>query len=160
MASKQTSYNNQALPLQTPAADLRACVTSLGEAVEKGTAEQTAPYDLAPVEFSLLRVCLERGECTATQLAEVLPVDAARISRIVTKLVDMDLLSRRRLRNDRRVVMLDLTEKGHELTSSLQQRVDAYDSLLMEGVSEEEVRVCVAITAKVLANYDALKQAR
>ena len=36
-----------------------------------------APHDLLPVEFALLRILLDREECTTTQLAQMLPVTAS-----------------------------------------------------------------------------------
>ena len=143
-----------------PLENLGVCVAGLVNAVDKGMAEETTPYDLSPLEFNLLRICMERGEHTATQLAEVLPVDASRISRVVTRLVNMGLLRRRRLRNDRRIVMLRLTERGNELTAQIDQRVQIYDAKLIEGVSEEEIRIFVSTTSKIMANYAALRQSQ
>ena len=112
------------------------------------------------MEFSILRSCLERGECTATQLAEFLPVDASRISRVVNGLVDRQLLRRRRLRNDRRVVKLTLTQEGETLTFKLHQRVQQYDASLTEGVSEEEMNAFAVTTLKIAANSAALGKQR
>ena len=141
-----------------PLAELAACLAGLVNVVDKGTAAEVGPYNLIPLEFNLLQVCMERGECTATQLAEVLPVDASRISRVVNRLVEMDLLSRRRLRDDRRVVMLTLTEHGQELTSQVHERVQLYEARLMEGVTDEAMRVFVDTTFKIISNYEALQQ--
>ena len=61
-----------------------------------------------PLGFALLRLFLEKEDWTTTQLTEVLPVNVSRVSRrVVTKVVGMGLI---RLRSDRRVVMLALTE--------------------------------------------------
>ncbi len=144
---------------EIPNADLQTCVNHLVNVVDKGAASEAAPYDLIPLEFSLLRACMEKGECTATQLAEVLPVDASRISRVVNRMVDMGLLRRRRLRSDRRIVMLTLTPRGNDLTLRIHQRVQVYDAKLIDGVSEREMRSFVATTFKILANYNAMKEA-
>ena len=76
---------------------------------------------------------------------------------MVTKLVDRGLMSRRRLRNDRRVVMLALTEEGRALTLELQWRVEAYDAKLIKSVSEEEMAAFASTTSKIMANYAALE---
>ena len=140
-------------------AALERCVADLVNAVDKGVADEVSAYALIPSEFNLLRVCAE-GPCAATQLAGVLPVDASRISRMVTRLVNMGLLRRQRLRSDRRVVLLHLTEKGQELTSRVNQRVQTHVSALLNGVSEDEMRVFESVTSKIVANYATLKQAR
>ena len=140
--------------------ELGAYVAGLVNAVDKGIADEVAPYDLSTLEFSLLRVCMERVECTATQMGEVLPSDAPRISRMVSRLVDMGLLSRRRLRSDRRIIMLRLTEEGMELTSQLVRRVREYEAQLTESISEEELRDFASIASKIVANHASLKQPR
>ena len=138
------------------AADVGTYMMELLNAFEKGVAEETAVYDMTPVEFNLLRICLEEGECTATQLARMLPVDASRISRIVARLVDDGLLIRRRLRNDRRIVMLRLSEEGIELTSQMHLRVQAFDDKLTEGINETDMRTFASVAAKMLDNYSAI----
>ena len=133
-------------------------MSGLVNAVDKGMADEVAPYDLSTLEFSVLRICMENVECTATQMGEVLPSDAPRISRMVSRLVDMGLLSRRRLRSDRRVVMLRLTEEGRELTSQLVRRVRVYEAMLTDSISEEELRTFASIASKIIANHTSLKQ--
>ena len=120
--------------------------------------EQVAPYNLIPLEFAILRAFPGREEWTTTQLAKALLVTLSRISRIVTKLVGRDLLRRRRLRSDRRVVMLALTEEGMALTQDLHRRVQAFDAMLSEGVSAQEMAVFTSVTSKVMANYASLAQ--
>ena len=105
---------------QIPLGDLRESVDGLLTAFYRGTAKETARYNLTTPEFNLLNACLRREEeCTATELARVLPVDASRISRIVTILVDRGLLRRRRLPEDRRVVMLSLSEEAGHFQSQI-----------------------------------------
>ena len=133
-------------------------MTALVNAVGTGVADRVRPYGLAPMEFSLLRVFLNERDRTARELAQILPVDASRVSRVVNKMVDMGLLRRRRLRNDRRVVRLTLTEEGETLAQKLHERIQAYDASLMEGVSAAEARAFAATIAKIAANSAALEK--
>ena len=98
-------------------------------------------------------------EWTTTQLAKALPVTLSRVSRVVTKMVGMGVMRRRR-RSDRRIVMLGLTEEGKALTLELHRSVQAYDAMLSEGVSEEEMAVFASVLSKVMANYTALQTRR
>ena len=138
--------------------DLGRSVEGLLNALTKGVVREVAPYGLSPTEYNQLRQCMQRGNCTATDLAEVLPIDASRISRIVSRLVDMDLLVRRRLRNDRRIVMLQLSREGQELTSTVYRRIREHEARLTEGISDEEISALASITAKFLANHEALER--
>ncbi len=146
-------------PAEDSPADLRACVAGLANAVFKGGSQEVALYDLSAVEFNLLRACLDsEGEITATELAEVLPVDTSRISRLVTILVNRGLLVRRRLPNDRRVVMLSLSEEGVELTSRILESMELHDAVLTDGIDEDDMRVFVSVTSRILANYAAMRK--
>ena len=73
-------------------------------------------------------------------------------------LVNKGLLIRQRQTYDRRVVMLRLSDEGYELTESLNQRVQIYDNRLMDGVTQEEMQAFVAITRKILANHESIRQ--
>ena len=128
-------------------------------AVDKGLADEVTPYGLIPSEFNLLRTCVENGPCTATQLAEVLPVDASRISRMVTRLVNLGLLRRQRLRSDRRVVLLHLTDRGSDLTSRVDERVQEHVAELLRGVSEDEMQAFTLLSEKISRNFQTLKEA-
>ncbi len=141
-------------------ADLGTCVTGLVNAVARGMAQIVAPHGLTHIDFALLRLFLGVEEWTTTQLAETLPLGTSGISRSVTKLVDKGLIRRRRLLSDRRVVILTLTDDGMALTQELHQRVQEYDSMLCEGVSEEEMAVFVAVSSRVIANYAGFGQSQ
>ena len=156
-----TEEQPQGGPAPTPPPlDLGECVTGLANAVARGTVDLVVPYGLIPLDFALLRLFLEREEWTTTQLAEALPVNVSRVSRVVTKMVGMGLMRRRRRRSDRRVVMLALTEEGKALTLELHRSVQTYDAKLSEGVSEEELAVFASVLSKVMANYTALQNGR
>ena len=137
--------------------DLGKHVTSLLNVLTKLFADEVESRGISPVEYSLLRICLERGECTATEIAEELPVDASRISRIVNRLVDDGMLVRRRLRDDRRVIMLRLSDQGHELISLLFGRLQAHYAWLTEDIDEDDIRTVNAVAARILDKYAAME---
>ena len=137
-------------------ADLGSCAAVLVNALAKGTAELVAPHGLIPLEFALLRLFLGNEQWTVTQLAQALPVKIPRISLVVSKLVAMGLMSRRRPSSDRRVVLLTLTGEGKTLTLDIQRTVHDYEAVISQGVSEEEMAVFAAVTARIMGNYAAL----
>ena len=120
-------------------------------------AKQVASSNLLPLDVRVLRLCFESdGECTATSLADVLPVDPARISRTVKKLVEKGLLIRRRLPNDRRIVRLRLSEEGHDLAERTIATLEAYNAGLIEGISVEDMRVFKSVADRIVANHAAM----
>ena len=129
-------------------------VSNLVYAVERGLARIFAPYDLHPLDVHLLMLVREMEQCTATQLAVLLPVDAARISRLVNALAEKDLLLRRRQRDDRRVIMLRLSPEGAELTAEIARRMQEYDAALTQGLSEQEVRAFFSAAQRIIDNCE------
>ena len=137
---------------------LEEYVASLLAAVEKGMADVLSPFGLISLEFKLLKHCLKNEECTATQLAEVLPTDPARISRLVNSLVVMGFLARRRLTSDRRIVMLSLTEEGRQRTLESDRAIQEFFNALSQGISVEALGAFISIAVTMTANYDALRK--
>ena len=133
-------------------------VAALLAAVEKGMADVLSPFGLIPLEFKLLKNCLRSGECTATQLADVLPTDPARISRLVNGLVEMGFLARRRLTSDRRIVMLSLTQAGQQHTLDSDAAIQEFFGALSQGITVEALGAFVSIAVTLTANYDILRQ--
>lgn len=131
-------------------------IASLYSAYVRGRDRLITPYGLTANEFALLRCFIFREEWTATQLTEVLPADASRISRFVDALVKRGLLRRRRRSDDRRVVRLMLTDEGESVTREVDRIVTEYETRLVEGVTEAEHAASEAVRSKVMANYAAL----
>ena len=129
-------------------------VSNLAYDIDRGIAQEMAPHDLLPLEVHLLMICREMGECSATQLVQLLPVDAARISRLVNTLVEKGLMRRRRLRNDRRVVMLRLSDNGEALIPEITRKLEGFYAGLTEGLSEQEVGAFTNAVMKIIANYE------
>ena len=135
--------------------DLLRAMSSLANSVQKGVSIVVAPYDLTTLDVQLLMICAEMRECAATQLAEMLPTDASRISRLVTDLASKGLLRRRRLRSDRRIVMLRLSPTGEELTAEVTRKIEEYYETLTAGLSTRELRAFLRSSLKIVANYEA-----
>ncbi len=142
---------------QAQVAQLESCAQGLISAMETGISREVAPHDLNSIEFNLLKACMNIGECTATQLATLLPVDASRISRIVNRLVNMGLLIRQRQTHDRRIVMLRLSDTGYELAERLIARVHIYELRLIEGITSEEMDAFVTTARKILENHQGIR---
>ena len=51
--------------------DLGSYVSNLANAVYKGITRVMAPHDLSPVDVQLMMICRDRGEATASQLAQL-----------------------------------------------------------------------------------------
>ncbi|MXZ62944.1 MAG: winged helix-turn-helix transcriptional regulator [Chloroflexi bacterium] len=132
-------------------------VSDLANALQKGAEQAAEPHGLIPAEIMLLAACGRLEECTASQLAPLLPVDASRVSRLVNGLVERGLLRRRRIRSDRRLVMLRLSPEGHEVTTAVAAHLDAYYARLIAGLSEDQMRAFAETAQAIAANYEEIR---
>ena len=136
--------------------DLGRFVSTLAQAVDRGITREMASHDLLPMDVHLLVICQDKGECTATELAQLLPVDAARISRLVNGLVERGLILRRRPRTDRRVVMLRLSPEGEMLTAEVSRRMQEFYAGLTRGLNEQELQAFADAALHIIANHEAM----
>ncbi len=141
---------------EDPRGGLTDEVRRLNRAVVRGMEEQLSPFGLISMEFAILRAFLDQDEWTVTQLAELLPTDAPRISRLVTRLVEGGLLRRRRRTDDRRVVLLRLTALGAERTEELNRRVNEFEAGLVADLSAGEVETLLSVIDRIVANRAAM----
>ena len=96
-------------------------------------------------------------EWTATELDQMLSLSASVMSRAVSKLVDRGVLRRRRQREDRRMVFLKLTEAGVALGLELHEREHSYEEKFTQGISAENMEICLATIKRIVANHAALE---
>lgn len=143
---------------QMPLHSLGQCAAALLNAVAKGVNKELASHGLTSMEFAMMRLFLTDKEWTATELAQVLPVEVSAISRMVSKLVDRGLLSRRRPKSDRRVVVLKLTDKGREVGLELHESVHSYEDRLIEGIDAHELDTFHSVINKIMANSSVIIQ--
>ena len=138
---------------------LEQYATALVNAVAGGVDREAAACDLTPMEFTVVRLFLTDLEWTATELAQMLSVDASSMSRVVNKLVERGVLRRRRPREDRRLVFLKLTEEGVALGLELHEKAHSYEKKLTRGISPEDLEVFLETIRRIVANHSACEDA-
>ncbi len=138
--------------------DLEGWVGRLAQAVVRSIEGQTAAHGLTAPEFALLRAFVEKREQSLSQLAEVLPMDRERLAQLVGTLVDRGLLHYGEGAADPHAMRLALTMRGRYLAWQLSQRIQAQDSRLLEGVSDEEMATLSSVVSRIMANHALLEQ--
>ena len=137
--------------IENPTVYLSAYIADLSNTLDKAITQEVVHCGITGLEYRILWYCLGE-ERTATWLSQILLVDGFRITRVVTGLVDGGLLGRRRLRADRRIVMLRLTEEGLELTTQIFQNMQRRYAMFTTGIGEEEIRTFASVASMIIAN--------
>jgi len=81
------------------------------------------------------------GTTNFKKLAGALKVTPANLTGVIDRLVDQGLVSRTENPEDRRMMLLKLTEKGEALVSELRERRVSYLSRALRGLAPEELDV-------------------
>ncbi len=80
-------------------------------------------FDLAPQQIAALKTLGERGAIPMSELAGALHCDTSNVTGIVDRLEQRGLVERRNDERDRRVKLLEMTERGAELGREVGRRM-------------------------------------
>ena len=124
----------------------------------KGFETRLSSYGVGAVEYTVLSVCMAVKQISIKDLRGLVPIDYAHLSRTTSRLEDMGLIEKVRLRGDRRVVNLRMTEEGLSLMPELTRRVQGYYALLVSDFSQEELAGCMGVIEKMIAGGEEEKE--
>jgi len=102
--------------------------------------------------FLLAHLFESGGESTPGRLAEFLNVSAARIAAILRSLETKSLIERFIDGNDKRHVIVKLTEQGKERVNSIRNEMIHHASETLENLGEEDSAELVRILKKIVKN--------
>ena len=109
-----------------------------------------ADLEIRFVELRVLAICRDIGPCTATDIGHAAPVEASSVSRIVHRLYQQGLVSRRRSRDDRRVVWLRATRDGYALLNTAEQRIQGLTQELAGHLDSANMEALASAVAQLL----------
>ena len=92
-------------------------------------------------EAHVIEAIGESGESNMTAVAKALDVTTGTLTISVNSLVRKGLVNRERSEEDRRVVLVSLTEKGRELNRLHTQFHDRMISEITDNLDEDEIRI-------------------
>jgi len=92
------------------------------------------------------------------ELARLLGVNAAAVTRLIQEMDKDDLVERRADSRDRRRSYVRLTEKGRELFGLVHDRAHEFERTLCGSAGEEEIAIAVSVLAKVRAAIEGLSR--
>ena len=87
--------------------------------VDHFTRDALASNDLSIAMWRVLAVLSSNGEQRQIDVSEMTSIDASTLSRLVTRLVELDLVTRRRSKTSSREVIVELSPKGRGIVERL-----------------------------------------
>jgi DNA-binding MarR family transcriptional regulator len=110
-------------------------------------------------QWSALMALREGDALTAADLARVICHDTGSLTRILDQLEERSLITRKRSESDRRLVALELTQKGRNLITSLMPRVTRLWNELLAGFSHDEIRLLIKLLTRLTAAAEGRRDA-
>jgi DNA-binding MarR family transcriptional regulator len=96
-------------------------------------------YRLTSLQSGVLAAIQHNPGCTMGELSHVLSMVPPAVTRLVDGLVREGLVERFANSTDRRVIMVQLTVRGHYIAGNIQREVSGYLSKVLTIMSVEEI---------------------
>ena len=99
--------------------------------------EYFRPFGISPQQYNILRILRGAGQKMKVQIVKERMVERApNATRLMDKLCEKDLISRKRCEEDRRVVYVEITKDGLQLLTDIDNAPERLN--LVDNLSDEE----------------------
>lgn len=102
----------------------------------------------------ILRSLASKGPQNASTLAESLRITPGAVTSLSDKLIASGYAQRQRDVNDRRIVLLEITDKGREILLQFKEENKNVVKQLFSGLPEEDINHLIRIYKHVLTNIE------
>jgi len=126
---------------------------------EQFGAEALAPYHMSIAMWRVMAVLASTGGQRQIDLADLTSIEVSTLSRLVTRLVRMGIVSRTRSASSTREVVVKLTNKGKTQVARLVPLAREYEDAAIAGVRPEELATLKSALRRMYANVKAHQQA-
>ena len=137
------------------AMDISRLINRLAISVSRMAGGALSPFGVSPLDYGILEACRDADGVTGVEMSETLMADTSVISRRVNALVEAGLVSRMRMTDDRRKILLSLTDEGRTLTARMTEEMRARESVLVEDVVEDDLRVFASVGQRMMEKVEA-----
>lgn len=116
--------------------------------------KKSMPKGIAHSHAHILWLLKKNGSMKVSELAEHLSITPGGITGLSDKLIALGYVERQRSIEDRRVVLLSITDEGLEILSSLKQHNNQLTKKFFEGLSEEDALRLMGLLKQVIMNIE------
>jgi MarR family transcriptional regulator, organic hydroperoxide resistance regulator len=128
-------------------------VNRLGSAlVENFTATALAQHNLNIDAWRVMAVLANRGKQRQIDLADMTSIEVSTLSRLVTRMVRMGLVTRRRSENSNREVVVDLAAKGRGLVNRIIPLAHRLETSAGAGIPASDMAVVKRVLRRMFEN--------
>jgi MarR family transcriptional regulator, organic hydroperoxide resistance regulator len=144
----------QSKPFDTPADEALVALMRTASLVRRAIGQRVEAYGISPAQYNVLRILRGAGPDGLPTLVvrDRLIEEAPGITRVMDKLEEAGHVSRKRAKDDRRVVHCVITDQGLRLLTAMDTLVRETAALISAGLpNEAEQQELILLLAKVRA---------
>jgi DNA-binding MarR family transcriptional regulator len=127
-------------------------VNRVGFAFVANFTQALARHDLSIAMWRVLAALSNNGEQRLIDLAEMTSIDVSTLSRLVTRLVHMELVSRKRSETSNREVLIELTATGRGIVDRLIPIAHNLERTAVDGIPAKDVAVLKRCLRRIYEN--------
>ncbi|MEW6522107.1 MAG: MarR family transcriptional regulator [Bacillota bacterium] len=142
-------------------ADPNCCVPEVGDLVQRLVRvfhlferDQIKIFGFTTSQCYTLVEIARSGPLPMNELSTKMNLDTSTMTRIVDNLVRDGLVQRVKDKNDRRYVVVELTERGKESETLLRESIEAYYRDIIDGLPRGQVRQVLDSVRLLLAAFE------
>ena len=94
--------------------------------------------EISRAHAQIMKILRQNGPCTMTDLGKILSVSKPNITKLVDKLIELNLVKRKSDDSDRRLTYIELTQQGHDYLEKLMESMKASLSKKMQKFTEDD----------------------
>jgi DNA-binding MarR family transcriptional regulator len=113
-------------------------LNKLAQLAGRRMAEALAPLGMQPRESGILAAIAQFGAMSQQRIGEILLIDRTTMVMSVDRLEELGLVERVRQPSDRRVFLVELTDKGRAAVPQAQRLLEAFEADLLAPLSAQE----------------------
>jgi DNA-binding MarR family transcriptional regulator len=116
--------------------------------------EETADFEVTPVQFAILNALLEDPGEDQVTLARKVAFDAATFGSVITRLEARGWVRREPADNDRRRKLLWVTEEGAAAARRMKRSVGKVQQRILEPLEDAEREQLIALLDRLVAGHE------
>jgi DNA-binding MarR family transcriptional regulator len=151
MSSKLQSELKQSKPFPRVTAEALLAILRTAAILDHQISEALRPNGLTPTQYNVLRILRGAGAqgLCGREVAERLVSQVPDVSRLLDRMADTGLLSRERSADDRRHVLVRITEKGRTLLERSSPALEEIERTRFSGLDRAGVDRLITILDQV-----------
>lgn len=119
------------------------------DAVKKSIERDIRTYGMNPTEFAVLELIYNKGEQTVQKIGEKVLIASSSITYVVDKLEKKELLRRTPNPDDRRIILVSITEEGRKMMDEIFPNHSRSVQRILGGLDAEEKSLIIGQLKKL-----------